>query len=151
MAFWRSRSGAHPTTRDRCYAGETIDPGLCRAAFNVALPRAFLDPPGPEPQAGGSAVCRLVRACRLADARLARGDAAGAVAALDRPPVFARLERQSAARFAEAYLGLDPADPVGLFRKAVALARAATIDHGRPDFEEEIPGLGWEERAIVQS
>ena len=31
---------------------------------------------------------------------------------LDKPPVFARLERQSAARLAEAYLGLDPADPV---------------------------------------
>ena len=130
-------------------AGEEIDPGLCRVAANLALARALLDPLDPEPEAGGSAVRRLVHACRLADDCLARGDAAGAVAALDKSPVFARLERQSAARLAEAYLGLDPADPLGRFRKAVALARAATIDRDRPGFAMEIPGLGWGDERLA--
>lgn len=129
--------------------GEKIDPGLCGVAGNLALARALLDPLAPEPAAGSPAVLRLVHACRLADACFARGDAAGAVAALDRPLVFARLERQSAARLAEGYLGLDPADPLGLFRKAVALARAAALGRGRPEFEEEIPGLGWGDERIA--
>ena len=129
--------------------GETIDPERCGVASNLGLARALLDPLGPEPEAGSSGLRRLVHSCRLADACLARGDAGGAVAALDTPPVFARLERQSAARLAEACLGLDPADPVGLFRKAVALARAAALDCVRPGLDEEIPGLGWRDERIA--
>jgi hypothetical protein len=126
----------------RCWrAGAAIDPKACSAGWNLELADALLAPL--TEAAGGSALRQIVRACRLADEALARGDAAAARDVLERPVVHARLEVQSAARLAEAHLGLEPAAPLERLHKALALARFASVDLERPPALDEIPGLGW--------
>jgi hypothetical protein len=125
-------------------AGAELGPKECDVEWNLDLARALLDPLGTDPEPGASALRRIVRACRLADACFARGDFAAARDALEIPPVHFRLEVQSAARLAEAHLALEPPTPRDLFRKAVALARYVSIDPAEDGLRSEIPGLGWD-------
>ncbi len=125
--------------------GSLLAGDLCHVDWNLDLACALLEPlDEEEQQAEGSALRRVVRACRLADAWTERGDHARARDALEIPAVHARIELQSAARLAEAHLALEPTDAHGVFRKAVSLARFASADHGtRKSWPQEIPGLGW--------
>jgi hypothetical protein len=127
-------------------AGERIEPEQCGVAWHLEVARALVQPLAAEPEADGSAVRRVIRACRLADARQVKGDAEGALDALAIPEARRAVEPQSAARLAEAHLGLEPASPLAAFTKAVALARVAS--HRRP-FLEGIPGLGWDEDRLA--
>ena len=131
-------------------AGERIEPSWCGMTWNLSVAQALLEPLGANPEADGPAVRHVIRACRLADARLAGGDPAGARDALAIPEATRVFEAQSAARLAEAQLGLEPASPLDVFTKAVALARVAGTDSGlRKPFREEIPGLGWGESRLA--
>ncbi len=146
----RLHAGDARGAREHWSAGALLARDMCQLDWNLDLAGALLEPLDEEPQVEGSAMRRLVRACRLADAWAERGDHAKARDALEIPAVHAQLEVQSAARLAEAHLALEPSDAHGLFRKAVALARFASIDLGRRrSWPQEVPGLGWGPERLV--
>ena len=123
----------------------TVEPSGRVASSDLELARALFEEPRSEPASAESAERRVVRACRLADAHRANGDHASARRELDVPAVHAVIERESAARLADAHLAHDPTTPWARFRKAVALARFVGLDARRA---ESIAGLGWSEEQI---
>lgn len=140
----RLRAGDPDGSLAHFVAGAELGPRQCDVEWNLDLSRALLAPLENDLEPGASALSRVVRACRLADAHLARGEWAAARDALEIPPVHFRLEAQSAARLAAAHLALEPSTPRDLFRKAVALARYASVDPAERIPRSEIPGLGWD-------
>jgi len=113
---------------------------------DLTLARALVEAPDSSPQPEDSAERRLVRACRSADTHLAAGDPEAARRALEAPVVHAVLERQSAARLADAHLALDAIAPLDILRKAIALARITSASWERA---ENIDGLGWPPERIA--
>jgi hypothetical protein len=92
-------------------------------------------------------VAQVVGAVREADARLAAGDAAGALASLDHPAVWASREVQSLARLAEASLGAPAADRRRRFQRITALAKFLQADgtsFPNRRLEMPIPGAIWD-------
>jgi hypothetical protein len=122
--------------------GRALTEGRCDLDCLIAL----ASPLGEESEgeaawsAEQAAVRELVRAVALADARLERGDAAGARLALDRRVVWEAREIQSLARLAEAHLAEEEAAPYARFRKALALAAfRATAGDFRALMRREVP------------
>jgi hypothetical protein len=132
-------------------------PGPC--ASRVDILQKALDalgtPPAPDDLATDAPAERqIVAVLHAADERLARGDAAGAVAVLERPLVWDVAEAQSLARLAAAYLDLPAATPADRFRKALALATFVGCMKERDRSEMLAPGLLWGEdrlRALTQA
>jgi hypothetical protein len=94
---------------------------------------------------------QIVAVLQAADARLAQGDAAGAVALLERPLVWDLHETQSLSRLAAAYLDLACDTAGERFRKALSLAaflECVENDHGRDRREALAPGMAWTEERI---
>jgi hypothetical protein len=94
---------------------------------------------------------QLVAVILAADARLAAGDPAGAIAVLERPLTWDLREVHSLCRLAAAHLELEAGTPAARFRKALALATFvecvddAVIANRR---EGLAPGLSWSEDRI---
>lgn len=89
---------------------------------------------------------------QAADERLARGDAEGALAILERPLVWDLRDCQALARVAEAHLALCPTTRGGRFRKALALAAFANslIDNRLGQRSEMLaPGRRYEEERLI--
>jgi hypothetical protein len=89
---------------------------------------------------------------RAADARLAAGDPAGAVAILDRPLVWDLQEAQSLARIAAAYLDIAAETPGDRLRKALALATfvsCASRTFAGDRHELLAPGFAYGEERIA--
>jgi hypothetical protein len=140
----RLHAGDPPGARQCFEAGARLSSTRCCAAWNLDLAGALCDPPGAEPEGQGAALRQLVRACRLADQHLLHGDDAAARDVLDRPVVHARLELQSAARLAAAHLAHEPATPLEMLAKLVALSRVSGADRAPTWDFDQIPGLGWD-------
>ena len=84
---------------------------------------ALVDPITPDDLARDRpGVRQSLAVLQAADARLALGDAAGAIALLERPLIWDLAEAQSLARLAAAYLELSCVTPGERLRKALALA-----------------------------
>jgi hypothetical protein len=82
----------------------------------------------------------LVRAVETADSCLARGDAAGAIVALDRLVITEAGEVQSLARRAEAQLLVREVEEEGLFEKARSLAWFCAVHaEKKPFLRRELP------------
>jgi len=141
----RLHAGDARGAREHWSAGALLTRDMCHVDWNLDLAGALLEPLDEvELHMEGSALHRVVRACRLADAWAQRGDHAKARETHEMPAVHAQLEVQSAARLAEAHLALESSEAHGSFRKAVALARFASMDLGRRrSWPQEVPGLGW--------
>jgi hypothetical protein len=119
-------------------------PGLCRLESLLPLtrpPEAFADPKRWGP--GRPLAWQVVGAVRTADGALARGDLSSALAALDRPAVWASGEIQSLARLAEVCLSEGTDAPAARFRRAEACARyCGAIGDAHPR-EMPLPGAMW--------
>ncbi len=95
---------------------------------------------------------QLTAVIRAADEHLARGDAAAAIAVLERPVTWDLREVHSLGRLATAYLELATPSPAARFRKSLALAafaECADEEHGANRREGLAPGLAWPELRIA--
>ncbi len=91
---------------------------------------------------------RLLGAIRTADHARRAGDLPAALAALDRPWVWAAGEEQSFARFADLVLELPASTPAERFDKRLVLGHFRAV-RGRPRWglpraEIQLPGVRWE-------
>ena len=119
-------------------------PGLCRFESLLPLtrpPEEFADPKRWGP--GRPLAWQAVGAVRAADGALARGDLASALAALDRPAVWASGEIQSLARLAELCLSESTDTPAAHFRRVEACARYCAALGDTYPREMPIPGAMW--------
>lgn len=100
---------------------------------------------------GQPAVRQLIAVLHAADERLSVGDAAGAIAVLERPLVWDLCEVQSLARLAAAYLELPSETPGEALRKALTLATflGCVENHIGGDRREMLaPGVAYAEARI---
>jgi hypothetical protein len=91
---------------------------------------------------------QLVAVLRAADARMAGGDAAGAIEVLERPLTWDLREVHSLGRLAAAHLALPAASAAERFRRGLALAtfiECMESDSGGSRREGLAPGLAWTE------
>jgi hypothetical protein len=84
---------------------------------------------------------------------LARGDASGALAAVDRAPVWRADDIQSVAHLADVYLQIGDLGPVGMFHKLLALATFDARSQPAPELylfnRLAFPDATWSEEALV--
>ncbi len=118
----------------------------------LQLTRPMSDPPeaaewGPDQPV----LCRLLGAIRTADAARSAGDLDAALAALDRPFVWAASEFQSLGRLAVSVLEAPAATPAERFRKRLVLAHFCRLFEGRRPVSSrviELPGLSWDREKL---
>lgn len=137
--------GEREEAREVLEAAERLD-GDCALDWLIALATPLEEEAVREWTPVQAAVRAFARAVAEADARLAEGDAAGAVRALDRRVVWENWEIQSLARLAEAHLSVPGDGPLGRLRKAMALAALAAV-HAERRFplrrELPVPSGKW--------
>jgi hypothetical protein len=99
-----------------------------------------------------SSYAQIAAVLRAADACLAQGDPAGAIAILERPVVWDLREVHTLCRLAAAHLDLPCSTAADRFRRAFALAtfvECVADDRGGNRSEAPVPGLAWAEERIV--
>ncbi|MCP3962846.1 MAG: hypothetical protein GY719_33830 [bacterium] len=137
-------------TFERAAAFERSD---CRLQRLIDLTRPMSDPPEPHEWSSDQPLVRQILGVILvADRALAEGDAAAALAALDRPPVWHAAEVQSAARLAAAYLQTTTSNAGERFRKRLALAFYRHLYRGRERAFREMlfPGVTWDDARLAE-
>jgi hypothetical protein len=122
-----------------------LSPALC--GFQ-ALEELLSPPPDPlAPVVETSSLAQLAEDARAADRCLARGDAAGALAAVSSGRYWTYGDVQLFARMAEAHLRLAPVRGRERFERILVLARFVEA-HGEKDLEKRrempIPGGTWD-------
>ena len=147
------RCGDEPRARRSWELGARIRGKRCELDHYITLVNPMDDPPAAADWAPGLPLIRQLRgAILVADACLAQGNAAGAVAALSRQIFFRIGEIQSQARLAEAQLLREPSRPAELFHKALALAAFCDLSRNRRFMREELPLAGhcWDAGHLEQ-